>query len=138
MKEDTLETTLETTFEVAAETKYYVDVNGTYLGGWDGTPPEGAIEVSPPPTHADQPWLFPGWGPSPSVLKEVEDVWREAELIVIANQLDALEEAEAGEVPEDLLPGTRTQWLSYRGKVRNWVDGKGDFPDITKRPVRPE
>lgn len=67
----------------------------------------------------------------------VENTWRDAELLVIATQLDALEEAEAGEVPEDLLPGTRTQWLSYRGKVRNWVEGKGDYPDITKRPVRP-
>lgn len=128
----------ETVYETLAETKHYVDENGVYLGGWDANPPVGAIEVSPPPSHADQLWLFPGWGPSPSVLKEVEDTWREAELIIIADQLDALEEAEAGEPPVDLLPGTRTQWLAYRGKARNWkTGGSVDFPDSTRRPMRP-
>lgn len=73
-----------------------------------------------------------------AVSKVVEDGWRLIELVNIDNQLDALEEAEAGEPPEDLWPGARTQWLSYRGKVRNWVEGKGHFPDTSKRPVRPD
>jgi hypothetical protein len=35
--------------------KYYVDVNGSYLGSFDGaTPPDGAIEVPAPPDHGDQ------------------------------------------------------------------------------------
>ena len=68
----------------------------------------------------------------------VEDLWRNSEISVIANQLMAIEEAEAsGEEVPDLLPGTRTQWLSYRTKVRAWKEGNIDFPDSTRRPLRP-
>lgn len=119
--------------------QYYVYSDGSQAGGFVGPHevPEGSIEVFEVPVRSDQVWLFPGWGPSPSVQKAIEDSWRDAELVIIANQLDALEEAEVGEPPEDLLPGTRTQWLSHRGKVRNWVEGVGDFPDTSKRPTRP-
>jgi hypothetical protein len=72
-----------------------------------------------------------------------ENSWRDLEIAAIANQLMAIEEAEAAEEageepPADLLPGTRTQWLSYRTKVRAWKEGNVNFPDETKRPVRPE
>lgn len=30
------------------ETKYYVDKDGKYLGGFAGSKPDGGIEVSPP------------------------------------------------------------------------------------------
>lgn len=66
-----------------------------------------------------------------------ENAWREAQLIAIANQLDALEEAEAGAAPVDLFAGTRLQWLQYRGQVRNWKEGAEHFPDASYRPVRP-
>ncbi|BAQ79147.1 hypothetical protein [Pseudomonas sp. St29] len=68
----------------------------------------------------------------------VEDAWREGELMMIINQLQALEEADSGAEPRDLLPGTRKQWLAYRGQVRSWCQGNDDFPDIRKRPARPE
>lgn len=116
--------------------RHYVDVNGLYLGGWNQDPPDGAIEV-PPPEVFDQVWQFPGWGASPSKLRHIEDEWRDVELVVIAAQLDALEEAEHGDVPEDLQAGNLSQWLKYRGLVRNWVEGKGGYPEVTKRPKRP-
>lgn len=53
-------------------TKFYVDSEGNYLGGysvssreinreglspWDGaSPPDGAIEIPTAPSHADQKW----------------------------------------------------------------------------------
>ncbi|QZI72891.1 hypothetical protein K5F93_11705 [Pseudomonas protegens] len=119
----------------------YVTLNGSYVGTWEEPlVPDDSTLVGigeEYPESADQPWLFPGWGVSPSKLRRVEDAWREDELLVIADQLDALEEAEENAAPEDLLPGGRAQWLKYRGAVRNWAEGKGDYPDITKRPKRP-
>lgn len=41
------------------DTKFYVDEDGVYLGGYDGDPPTGAFEVAgPPPIHAMQIWDF--------------------------------------------------------------------------------
>jgi hypothetical protein len=38
-------------------TKYYVNSEGSYLGGFDGLePPEGALEIPKPPDHAGQKW----------------------------------------------------------------------------------
>lgn len=44
-------------------TKYYVDSNGNYVGGFDGAlPPAGSIQVpSPPDTHASQTWNGSSW-----------------------------------------------------------------------------
>ena len=120
-------------------TRYVIDKQGKYIGGFgEGVlvPPD-SIEVAAPPDSADQPWLFPGWGPSPRRARMTEDDWRDAELLVIATQLDAIEEAEAGTPPVDLLPGSRGGWLKYRGLVRNWVEGKEEYPDIGRRPLRP-
>lgn len=66
-----------------------------------------------------------------------ESAWRVTELPVVARQLEAIEEADADVPPADLLPGTRKQWLKYRGQVSNWTDTNAEFPDITKRPTRP-
>lgn len=68
---------------------------------------------------------------------QVEDAWRGRELEVVARQLEAIEEDEAEETPPDLLPGTRKQWLKYRGQVSNWKTGADRFPDQAGRPVRP-
>jgi hypothetical protein len=68
----------------------------------------------------------------------VESSWRASELQVIARQIDALEEADAGVPPSDLLPGTKQQWLKYRGQVSNWKEGAEHFPVQARRPVRPE
>lgn len=66
-----------------------------------------------------------------------EGAWRVAELLVVARQLEAIEESEADETPPDLLPGTRKQWLKYRGLVSNWNDGAEQFPSLDHRPARP-
>lgn len=120
-------------------TRYVVDRQGKYLGGFgEGAPlPENSIEVAEPPESADQPWLFPAWGPSPGRARLVENEWRDAELAVIAAQLDAIEESESGSPPVDLLPGSRGGWLKYRGLVRNWVEGNEGYPNINQRPQRP-
>lgn len=43
-------------------TKYFIDVNGNYIGGFDGaTPPEGSIEVAIPPDHGLDRWDGKQW-----------------------------------------------------------------------------
>lgn len=69
---------------------------------------------------------------------ERENTWLAGELICIGRQLEAIEEDEIGETPPDLLPGTRKQWLKYRGQVSNWKDGAEHFPTMAARPVRPD
>lgn len=76
--------------------------------------------------------------PSKVRLASIEAVWREAEILIINNQLMAIEEAEAGIDEADPLPGSRVEWLSYRSKVRAWKDGAANFPDSNSRPQRPE
>lgn len=116
-------------------TDHYVTSGGTYAGGYgDGTAPDDPLLINlgdNPPESADQLWLFPGWGPSPSQQVAAELEWQAQEMGVIANQLLAIEEE-----AEDALPGTRKQWLTYRTSVRLWHESL-DFPDATRRPVRP-
>lgn len=49
-------------------TKFYVDAQGRYLGGFDGAePPDGAIEVAEPPQHGTDLWVGNAWqAPAPS------------------------------------------------------------------------
>ncbi len=43
-------------------TKYYRDVDGNYIGGFDGVePPEGSIEVDEPPQNAVAKWVGNKW-----------------------------------------------------------------------------
>lgn len=45
-------------------TKYYVDAQGSYLGGFDGVnPPSGAFEVTSAPDDARQKWVNNAWQP---------------------------------------------------------------------------
>lgn len=62
----------------------------------------------------------------------VEDAWRVAEVIFIADQLIAIEDDDPS-----ALPGTERQWRDYRTAVRAWKEGYADFPDQEKRPKRP-
>lgn len=62
----------------------------------------------------------------------VEVVWVGEELELIADQLLALEDDDP-----TALPGTEREWRDYRIKVRAWKTGNEDFPDMSKRPVRP-
>lgn len=74
-------------------TKYFVDREGNYLGGFDGAePPKGSIEVSAPPKDGRQKWDGEKWLPY--------DNYTENRLIAyppIGDQLDALMKWVAGE-----------------------------------------
>lgn len=122
-------------------TIHYVDQQGVYVGGFgDGAVPEDLTLINlgdNPPDYADQVWLFPGWSDSPGQAVAREGQWRETETLAIAAQLEALEEAAEGKPPAGIFPGTRAQWLEYRGQVRNWADGAEHYPDPARRPVRP-
>ncbi len=48
-------------------TKYFVDKQGNYIGGFDEAPaPAGAVEVPLAPDDARQKWLGTAYGPIPS------------------------------------------------------------------------
>lgn len=48
-------------------TKFYVNDQGVYLGGFEGAePPIGAIEVPEPPSDARQIWDGEAWLPLPT------------------------------------------------------------------------
>jgi len=43
-------------------TKYFVDSNGNYIGGFDGTPPPaGSVEVPTPPDHGLDKFVSGAW-----------------------------------------------------------------------------
>jgi hypothetical protein len=55
-------------------TKYYVDDEGNYIGGFDGAePPAGAIEVPEAPADARQKWSGDGWSAAPLSLADYEN-----------------------------------------------------------------
>ncbi|SDU61497.1 hypothetical protein [Pseudomonas mediterranea] len=61
-----------------------------------------------------------------------EASWVEEEMVVIAEQLVMLEDEDPS-----ALPGTSRQWRDYRIALRAWNEANTDFPDTTKRPVKP-
>lgn len=62
----------------------------------------------------------------------MEAEWANGELVIIADQLLAIEDDDP-----TTLPGTDREWRDYRIKVRAWKEGNVDFPNSDKRPVRP-
>ena len=62
----------------------------------------------------------------------IETLWRDGELVFIADQLLRIEDADP-----TALPGTDRQWRNYRIAVRAWVEGAVGFPDSLNIPVRP-
>ena len=57
-------------------TKFFVDVDGNYLGGFDGAePPIGAVEVPNAPEHASQKRVGNAWGSyNPPPIPDTPDV----------------------------------------------------------------
>lgn len=73
--------------------KYFVDEQGRYLGGWDGNPPEVAIEVPCAPSDARQIWQFPDWSDVPATTP-LSITRRQARLALLhAGKLAAVEAA---------------------------------------------
>lgn len=63
---------------------------------------------------------------------EKEALWQESEMLVIAEQLLAIEDDDP-----IALSGTERQWRDYRIQVRAWKEGAEGFPESERRPVRP-
>lgn len=66
------------------------------------------------------------------VLESAENQWRDAEIRVVKDNLDAI----LFEDP-DALPGTESQWKAYGVALRRWKEGADGFPHEEHRPSRP-
>lgn len=67
-----------------------------------------------------------------AALSAVEVVWVRSELLIIADQLLALEDDDPNH-----MPGTDREWRDYRIKVRAWKEGAEGYPYSENRPQRP-
>lgn len=112
-------------------TKFYVDSNGRYLGGYDGAnPPKGAKEVFSPPDDARQLWDF------------TTDAWKKLQKPYDERRRELFEEKEKeGELPGSVHDNIDEMWkaldalsagdnISFRAvdiiRVRNKI--KARFP----------
>ncbi|WP_282339377.1 hypothetical protein [Pseudomonas sp. PS02288] len=115
--------------------RFYVNADGAFIGSWVDAPepPTDGIEVPFGPQWADQTWDFSteAYGASLHGASSDEDAWRESELLLIAEQLLMIEDADPA-----AAPGSATQWRAYRVAVRAWKAGNAAFP-FGVRPVSP-
>jgi len=67
-------------------TKYYVDAQGKYLGGFDGAnPPANAVEVANPPPHGSCVWNGTIWSTyTQPDLSDIENVQKHIKAAVLA------------------------------------------------------
>lgn len=77
-------------------TKYYIDSNNNYLGGWDNNPPSNSVEVPSPPDDARSKWIDDKW--SAPIIPYAEA--RVKQYPTIGDQLDSL--YHAGIFPADM------------------------------------
>lgn len=56
--------------------KHYIDDAGNYLGGWDASPPESAIEVPFPPEDARYLYIDGVWVPPAKTEEELRAEWK--------------------------------------------------------------
>lgn len=118
-------------------TDHYIHADGRYAGGYsEETEPEDPslimIGDNPPPLNADQVWQFPGWGPSLTAARQTEEAWRASEMLLARENRTAI-----AEMGDESIPGTAKEWSDYWLALRGWKDGNPDFPDMSKRPIRP-
>jgi hypothetical protein len=74
-------------------TKYYIDSNNKYIGGFAGSEaPPGAIEVPLPPDNAHQEWNGSGWLSYVSVPSDIHVAWFRSALAEI-DKLEAVNAA---------------------------------------------
>ena len=106
--------------------RFYVSVSGEYLGAYNGTEPEGSIEVETPPDHAKQLWGFPGWGVIPADPYS-ERHWRDEELFRADIELNKAQDGDG--------TGTVKSWREYRKTLRAWPS-TDNFPSV--RPLAPD
>lgn len=90
-------------------TKFYVDAQGRYLGGFDGAePPDGAIEVSSPPEHGTDIWTNGAWTIIPIVPEQV--TMRQARLALLAAGLLANVDTSIDSLPSPTKEAARIEW----------------------------
>ena len=106
-----------------------------------GDCPEGWIEMQAPRPEVDDTMLFTAqedgsWAITQAARdaanKVVEDAWRASEMAQARENRIAI-----AEMGDDSIPGTAKQWQDYWLALRDWKDGNPDFPDMSKRPIRP-
>lgn len=69
---------------------------------------------------------------------ELLEIQRQDESIWRANEMPlALECVTSINFGDGSIPGTAKQWQDYWLALRDWKDGNPDFPDMSKRPIRP-
>lgn len=89
---------------------------------------DGGFKVAPPAVPEPSPSTEPDL--TFSIMEE--NMWREMEMTLIADQLLRIEDGDP-----TALPGTDRQWRDYRIQLRAWVEGADHFPDVAYRPARP-
>lgn len=66
-------------------TLYFVDGEGRYLGGFDGAePPEGAIEVPEPPSHASHIWSGTAFLPPALTEEQAREAYKVTRAALVA------------------------------------------------------
>lgn len=72
-------------------TKFYVDNQGRYIGGFDGAePPDGAIEVPNPPDHGDDKLVDGAWVAATPIVPESVAMWQARAVMIEEGILDAV------------------------------------------------
>jgi hypothetical protein len=96
-------------------TKYFVNKDGLYLGGFDGAePPKGSIEVDTPPAHGLDTWDGVKWIPH---TPELSVVLAETEgMGVLARKLEEITDNIENGTP---LSDYTKDWLQARKDARN-------------------
>jgi hypothetical protein len=73
-------------------TKFYVDADGRYLGGYEGAePPAGAIEVPAPPADARQVWGGGAWSETPPLVPEMVTMFQARAALMEAGLFNAVD-----------------------------------------------
>lgn len=91
-------------------TKFYVDVQGRYIGGFDGAdPPNGAIEIAAPPDDGTDTWDGSTWHPAPPVVPE-QVTMRQARLALLGAGLLANVDTTIDSLPSPTKEAARIEW----------------------------
>lgn len=105
-------------------TKYFVNQNGFYLGGFDGAePPIGAIEIASPPNDGRDKWNGKRWiryiKTEPDVNGLAEAIWADSVLLPIRLKIVGFQSLIAGELPKGPTGLKRVQegWLQLQEEL---------------------
>lgn len=117
---------------MAVETKYYVTLNGTYIGGFSGSEPEGIfIEVPYAPDHAAQVWLGEEWSTLTTSYKQIT-----ARQLRLALLNIGIQEADVDiHLVNDLAGMVEWKHASFYKRTHPLVDGLGAAFSITPEQI---